>query len=425
MKILVVSNTAWDDENSFGNTFSNIFKGMEGVEIYNVCCRNGKFNNDVVKKAVQMTDRSVLKSVYKFKYDPCHEMGKDEDLNEDVNIELSEKARKKRRAASFFIRDIIWKLGKWKKSKKLNEFLDEIDVDVIYIPTYSSKHLCNVQLYIINKLNVPVVAHISDDDFGKNPYASIGHKLYKIGLRNKYRRIIKKCAYLEVFAQNMKDEYEKEFQKPCFLIGKGVDTTSLKPIVYNEIQNKQIKFVYTGNLGDERYAVLCKIGQELDKFKQRGVLDIYSATLLTEEMTSKFDGCNSINFHGAISKKDVDKVQKGADYLIHVEGFSKRAIFSTRMSFSTKIIDYLLSGKPIFAIGPEEVNSIRVLKNEQIAIVATNEDDIYTKIEDIFYGKIDGLIIANNVDMYLKEKRDIKKIQAGIKGRLEELVNKQ
>ena len=49
IRILIVSRTPWDDSNSFGNTFSNLFGGMEGVEIYNICCQTGDNNNNIVK----------------------------------------------------------------------------------------------------------------------------------------------------------------------------------------------------------------------------------------------------------------------------------------------------------------------------------------------------------------------------------------
>ena len=36
MKILVLSSTPWTNDNSFGNSFSNIFEGIEDVEIANI-----------------------------------------------------------------------------------------------------------------------------------------------------------------------------------------------------------------------------------------------------------------------------------------------------------------------------------------------------------------------------------------------------
>ena len=137
MKILVISNTSWDNANSFGNTFSNLFENMSGVEIYNICLKHGVSNNTVVEKACQLTDKTVLKSIYKINYDPARII-ESQGVEKDFETEISSSARKKRSIISFIIRDLIWKLGRWKKSKILNDFIKSVNPDVIYLPIYSS-----------------------------------------------------------------------------------------------------------------------------------------------------------------------------------------------------------------------------------------------------------------------------------------------
>ena len=220
MRILVISSTTWDVSNSFGNTFSNLFDGMSDVEIYNICCRNGNNNNNVVKEAIQSTDKSVLKSIYKIGYDPFWKMEVDSQKAENEN--LSENALKKRKPIHFLIRDMIWKMGKYKKSKALNDFLEGAKPDVIYLPIYSQHYMCDFQSYLIEKLNVPVVGHISDDVYGIKPNIKGIEKIRAKKLQEKIECLIKKCSYLEVFAQNMADEYSEKFDVPCHLIGKGV-----------------------------------------------------------------------------------------------------------------------------------------------------------------------------------------------------------
>ena len=63
MRILIISRTSWDNSNSFGNTFSNIFGGIKDLEIYNVCSQEGDNINSIVQCTYQMTDRSVLESI--------------------------------------------------------------------------------------------------------------------------------------------------------------------------------------------------------------------------------------------------------------------------------------------------------------------------------------------------------------------------
>ena len=182
MKVLIISRTTWDNSNSFGNTFSNLFGEMENVEIYNIACRHGVFNNSIVKDAIQLTDKSVLKSIYKCKFDPCIEPSLD-NIDKNLNVEISQTARKKRKLISFILRDMIWKFGRWKKSKRLKDFLERTKPDVIYLPIYASPYICDVQKHIIKKMGVPVVGHISDDVYSYPPKRSLFLKLYHATLR--------------------------------------------------------------------------------------------------------------------------------------------------------------------------------------------------------------------------------------------------
>lgn len=424
MKILIISSTPWDDSNSFGNTFSNLFDGMEGAEIYNLCCKNGMANNNIVIQALQMTDKSVLKSIFKIGYDPVWKMTQETAIEKQKeNTEVSVRAKKSRNIFAFMIRDCIWKLGAWKKSKTLNVFLEELKPDVIYLPIYASPYMCDVQSYIIEKLGVPVVGHISDDVYGYPPKMSIIEKWYRDGLRKKLKNLISRCSYLEVFAQNMKTEYEELFNIPCFLIGKGVREEEI-PCLEDLDENKEsLTFVYTGNLGSERYKVLAEMGNALEHLRAKNaVLEIYSATELDENMEKAFASCSKICFKGAISKEEVDEVQRAADFLVHVESFSEQAIFSAKMSFSTKIIDYMMAGKPIFAVGPVEVNSIAVLHEKDLAVVATSIDEIEIALNSAFENREKISTVLKNVENYLREERVIANIQSGIKERLTKLI---
>ena len=426
MKILIISSSTWDNANSFGNTFSNLFEGMKKIEVYNIACGHGVFNNNIVKQAIQLTDKSVLKSIYKWGFDPCWEVQESVVMG-GMNKELSQTARKKRRTILFMIRDMIWKLGRWKKSKTLTAFLEEIKPDVIYLPIYASPYMCDFQQYIIKKLDIPVVGHISDDVYGYPPKGSLLAKWYRVGLRKKIKKLINTCSYLEVFAKNMQEEYSKLFNKPCYLIGKGILSETVKDINVQAPIGEPMHFVYTGNIGDDRYKALVDIGYAISKGlgRENAVLDIYSTTPLTNQMREAIHGCEAIEFHGGISKKEVMQVQKDADFLVHVEGFSQTAIFSAKMSFSTKIIDYMMMSKAILAYGPQEVNSIQVLKESEVGLTAISSEELETVITNITTNNVDYALLTKNTKKYLLESRDIEKIQAGIYQRMSDIVGER
>lgn len=428
MKVLIISRTPWNNSNSFGNTFSNLFEGMKNIEVYNICCQNGEMRNTVVKSAFQMTDKAVLRSIYKRKSKTGWVMSQDvEGTIDELNQQVSVEAAKKRKITSLIIRDIIWKLGNWKKNPDFLKFLEEINPDIIYLPIYASLYMCNVQSFVVKKLNIPVVGHISDDVYGYPPKKSLLAKWYRTKLRRKLRKLIAQCSYLEVFAKNMQEEYSKLFNKPCCLIGKGILPETVKDINVQSPIGKPMHFVYTGNIGDDRYKALADIGDAIFKGlgRENAVLDIYSTTPLTNEMSEVIHGCDAIEFHGGISKEEVMQVQKNADFLVHVEGFSQTAIFSAKMSFSTKIIDYMMMSKAILAYGPQEVNSIQVLKESEVGLTAISGEELETVITNIAINNVDYALLTKNTKQYLLENRDIEKIQAGIYQRLSDLVGEK
>ena len=63
MKILVLSSTPWSKDNSFGNSYSNIFEGMGDLEVANISCRPGMPTSYLVTKYFQLTEKSLIKNL--------------------------------------------------------------------------------------------------------------------------------------------------------------------------------------------------------------------------------------------------------------------------------------------------------------------------------------------------------------------------
>ena len=422
MRILVISGNPWDVSNSFGNTFSNLFSGMDGAMIYNICCRNGYNNNDVVTEAIQATDKSVLKSIYKIGYDPFWKM--EGDSQKEENGEMSENALKKRKPIHFLIRDVIWKMGRWKKSKELIGFLERVKPDLIYLPIYSQHYICDFQSYIIKNSSVPVIGHITDDVYGMKPCIKGLEKSRHKKLQKKIEALIKKCSYIEVFAKNMVKEYSSRFGVECHLIGKGVKREEI-PKSLSLTKREKLKLVYTGVLSQYRFDTLIDVARSISKgnLTEKIELDVYSQTVLTDEMLNTLKSYPYVNFKGRISREQVEGVQSEADMLLHIEGFDKMAVYSSKMSFSTKIIDYMMKGKVIFAVGSEEINSIAVLSEKNLAVVAKSVEEIQARLEDAVNFNIDFDRILSNCRIYLETERSIDVIQEGMKKRMEGLLN--
>ena len=146
--------------------------------------------------------------------------------------------------------------------------------------------------------------------------------------------------------------------------------------------------------------------------------------MMEEGMQEAFAGCKSIKLCGSVSSMEVRRIQREADILVHVESFSEQSVFETKMSFSTKLIDYMLAGKIIFAIGPAKINSLEVLRNNHLAITACSDQEISQQVSAIKNHEVNTDELSQSIRMYLKEQRDICKIQEGMMTRFKQLVNK-
>lgn len=79
----------------------------------------------------------------------------------------------------------------------------------------------------------------------------------------------------------------------------------------------------------------------------------------------------------------VSDVQRQADILVYAESFDKSRRSLVRQSFSTKIVDYLNSSRPIFAVGLNDVASIDYFIKNNSAVVSESEKQIVEKLKPL------------------------------------------
>lgn len=422
MRLLIISRTPWNNSNSFGNTFSNLFGGIDNLVIYNICCQAGDCSNDIVAKAYQMTDVSVLQP---YRGKPAGWTVEPQGHAAQASFDVEAKLPRKPLTIFYIARDMMWKVGRWWNAD-LKQFIAQARPDVIYNPIYASWYMCDLQQTIIDHCQVPVVGHISDDVYSY-PYRPTLHplqSLYAAVLRRKLRKLIHTCSYVEVFAENMVTEYSKIFHKPFHLIGKGIDFHNIHLPQIKSAKSDVTTFAYTGNIGNDRYIELIKLAKAIDEVFPEGsaVLNIYTHSYISHQMHRQFVRCKSLRLCGSVSADQVKQIQQQADVLVFAESRNPAAIISTRMSFSTKIIDYLMCGKLMLAIGPDDINSMQVLTNHNLAIVATTDHAITEAVERIAANGIDFPSLNSSIRQFLST-RHLPTIQQSILSRLQNLVN--
>ena len=385
-KVLVISTNAWRDNTGI-NTLIEFFKCWNPDCIAQIYTKSTLPKTTICNKFFSISENAVMRSIINRNITTGKEVY-NETVNSIVDNLLAEEEQKiystykgKIRKLLSFCREIVWKLGKW-KTAELDRFVDEFDADVLFIPIYPTIYMGRIQKYIISRTQKPVVSYLADDNYTyksihKDPISLIQRHI----LRKYVKYIVEHSRKLMVIAPKQKEEYDKIFGVNSVVMTKGID---FEPFESYQVGNP-IKMVYTGKLIIGRWKSLAAIAEVLGRINRNNInitLDIYTTDSLTDEQ-NKLLNRNGCSVKGALTLEQVKAVQKEADILLFVESLEKKFKNTARLSFSTKITDYLKSGKCIFAIGDKDIAPIDYFNRYDSAVTATSYEQISEKLNEL------------------------------------------
>lgn len=382
MKILFISDEPIRNDTSVGNTFLNLFKNFEDVELACICTRNGA-PDEMIKKCYCITEKMIVKSI--FGKGPAGIIVEERRRKYvDSTVEQSTLVRyvkKLRWTVFFWMQNIVWRTGKW-KNESLKSFLDDFSPDLVFTYLSNCEYLNYLILHIKEITNKGLVVYAWDNNYSlRQVYISPLRWLRRILERKYMHKVVDKANLFYVISNVQKNDYERAFNRECKVLTKSACFS--EQIVTKRSYNKPLQLVYTGNIALNRWKSLACIANVLEKINSNGVkaqLRIYTGNTLTKKMLKTLNKGDSSFFIGSVSADKIKDIQNDADMLVHVEALDLKNKLTVRQSFSTKIVDYLAASRPILAFGPKKVASIEHFIINDCAIVADNEDELYDKL---------------------------------------------
>lgn len=384
MRILVITLNAWNNANSTGNTISNLFSSLSpNDEIANIYCRNEAINNTICENYFKITEKDIIINL--FDSNRCGRVVKTQhgtQLSAGTNILANNKTgdflRRHRPTFLLLLRELIWCLHVW-KNDKLDKFLKDFAPDVLYMHGHNNLYMHCLLDYCAKKTGAKIVLFWGDDMYGRKSKAPIGY-IYESFLRRRYRKSIAQASLLFGGSLKLCDEYTEIFKKkftPFFKECKYVRDSENKPV------RNPITIVYAGNLLFGREQMIVKLVESITKVNSKKMthqflLKVFSNTNPSEESLAILNDKSNCYFMGCKPYSEVCEEMDKSDMVLFIESFDKKNIQSTRLSFSTKIIDCMQSAAGILAIGPEEIASIDYLMRNKLGYIITE----ISKIEE-------------------------------------------
>lgn len=413
-RLLIISHNCFSRIKNNGKTLTSIFEGWQVDRIAQLYFYNELPDTSVCKNFFRITDESMLRKRKAFTGDKIS-VGYLNNIPAGTAYGKTSRIRKYRNLAIFgFLRNVLWSSGKW-SSENLWKWLNEFKPEVVFLVGGAAAFPYTIANKISKEFSIPLFVYYTDDyltpKFRINPFWWVNFSW----LWQSLKRTLPLVDEIFVIGEDMATEYENRLKKKCIVVMNSVKIESFIASMRGSSDNTResdsaVRFAYFGGLGLGRWKTLIRLGEAIRNVSKRIKIDasllIYSTSSLSRTMTREIRRLEPYTrFQGSVDEKEIIAEMMKFDVLVHAESFTRKIKHKTRLSISTKIPEYLATGKHLLAVGPADISSIKYLKRTGAAIVASCSDIIYLEsavLRTIEAKKNDRVCGRNNINLAKK-----------------------
>jgi glycosyltransferase involved in cell wall biosynthesis len=258
----------------------------------------------------------------------------------------------------------------------LREWALDYKPDLVY-SMLGNVRLIKLATRIARACSVPLLPHFTDD-WAATLYSH--GELFGLAdrtLRVVMRKLIQLAPFGLGISQEMARAYERRYEIPFSVVTNCVDDTLFAaPLTFPD-HGSEINIVYAGGLYLERWRTLETVASAVEVLRRSGVpvrLTIYCPPGHEARYGHAFADRPGVRLGGSIDPDRIPALLQSADVLVHVESFSEKLRQYTRYSLSTKLPQYLATGRPIFAHGPGDGASMAHIRDAHAGLVVARND---------------------------------------------------
>lgn len=385
-RILIISSNPVSNIFNNGKTLAAFFDNYPKENLAQLYFSATIPDNDICSKYFKISDMDMLKTKFKRKY-VCGQAVEPVVGTLQQNSDERKIQKVKKNNITRLAREVLWLKG-W-KTKKLFEWLDEFDPEVIFFLAGDVVYGHRICQYIVNKYNIRMAMYITDDYVLPRYDMDLAGYIRRCMIRKWMKKSIKCADVLFTISDMMKNCYKKLYGMDSFVAANMYETTAIQGEEYKEKEN--IVITYAGGLHYNRDMTLIKLIDAIEAINfinadsgKKITLKIYSGSKLKNKFMKKINESICCYYGGLLGPEELEKELMKSDYLLHVESFKRRNICDTKLSLSTKIPEYMSYCKPIIAVGPKEVASMQYLSDCALCItnVKNMQADLKQKLND-------------------------------------------
>lgn len=261
------------------------------------------------------------------------------------------------------MREYVWLLGRRNK-KALYCELDRFSPDILFFVGGDCVFSYRIYSEIASRYpQAKRVIFLTDDYILSKAKKSLPQGIRRRMLIKQMSNCLPETNLLITISEKMRTVYRGLFGADSVVYSNMPDS----PAEHPEVQTGgTVEFVYAGGLHYHRWKTLSLLGQAILAYNRTDPpsvarLRIYSPHQPEQSILDSLCIEDSSEFCGSLAPEEVDSVLSSCDVEVHVESFDEECKEATRLSFSTKIFEYLQKGKCVLAIGPADIASMEYL----------------------------------------------------------------
>lgn len=311
-----------------------------------------------------------------------------------------------KRKQSFLERLMLWTRGNlfipdarvlWVKPSVtyLQRYIKENGIDTV-ITTGPPHSLHLIGMHLKEKTGIRWVADFRD------PWTTIGyHKALKLSdyaaqkHKDLERKVMQEADFLLVTSRTTQKEFEAITSKPIHVITNGYDVENVNRLPLDE----KFSLAHIGSFLSERnprilWKALSELIKEEPGFKEHFELKLIGATSQEVlETIEEFRLSPYVNNLGYVSHQEAVQQQRSSQVLLLVEIDSEE----TKSIIPGKLFEYMVSERPILAIGPEDADFAGIIKQTNTGVFALYDNKDLVKETLLSYYR---LYLAQNLKVY-------------------------
>ncbi|MGD6831879.1 glycosyltransferase [Sutcliffiella halmapala] len=378
-KVLIINNSSFNTSNATGITLRSTFQNWPMENIFEISCSAFSMGGEYRSFPLY----TLPKRNYPFHYIMNSKLFKKANENskaQSVKENTGEGNKNKFRKIVISYADMFPLFPPLQLLEKVKKF----NPDCIYTMGGSILSM-KLALYFSKKLDKKIVMHFMDN-WQDTLYKD--HLLMRPcdkKVQNLTNKIYQRMNVGLTISEKMAEEYTARRGIQHFPIMNSVSNIVDHPMV-DVNKNDDFIITYAGGLHLQRWESLKDISEmisQLTNSNNKNIrLHIYTSEQDRHNYERYFDK-QVVKFLEYLPHNKVHIAYSKADVLLHIESFDKQIMNFTKYSLSTKIPEYMSSGKPLLVYASRHLAVSQYVKENKVGLVCENKKDLYENIKAI------------------------------------------